>query len=99
MPDTYKSKGSATQPIYFNSSGVPTVISYTIAKSVPSTAVFTDRYVNSITFADDTSANASKPIKLTLKRAGSDTTSITGNIPKVSATSAGVAPKGAAVSS
>lgn len=34
-------KGSATQPIYLKA-GVPTVISYTIAKSVPSNAVFTD---------------------------------------------------------
>lgn len=34
-------KGSATQPIYLNA-GVPTAISYTIAKSVPSNAVFTD---------------------------------------------------------
>ena len=35
------SAGSATQPIYF-SNGKPVAISYTIAKSVPSNAVFTD---------------------------------------------------------
>lgn len=34
-------KGSATQPIYLNA-GVPTVCSYTLGKSVPSNAVFTD---------------------------------------------------------
>ena len=34
--------GSATQPVYFSSSGKPTACSYTLAKSVPSTAVFTD---------------------------------------------------------
>lgn len=33
--------GSTTQPVYF-SNGKPTAISYTIAKSVPSNAVFTD---------------------------------------------------------
>lgn len=38
----YTSKGSTTQPVYINSDGVPTAISYTIAKSVPSNAVFTD---------------------------------------------------------
>lgn len=36
---------------------------------------------------------------MTLTRAGSDTASVTANIPKVSSSSAGVAPKGAAVSS
>ncbi len=37
-----KSKGSTTQPVYFDSNGVAQPISYTIAKSVPSDAVFTD---------------------------------------------------------
>lgn len=72
---------------------------YTIAKSVPSTAVFTDRYVNSATFADDTSASANSPVKMTLTRAGSDTSTVTANLPKISSSSAGVVPKGAAVSS
>ena len=40
----YVSKGSSTQPVYINSSGVPTAISYTISKSVPSNAVFTDTW-------------------------------------------------------
>lgn len=35
-------KGSATQPVYINSDGVPTATTYTLGKSVPSTAVFTD---------------------------------------------------------
>ncbi len=34
-------KGSTTQPIYLNA-GVPTVCTYTLGKSVPSNAVFTD---------------------------------------------------------
>lgn len=54
--------GSATQPVYF-SEGVPTAISYTINKSVPSNAVFTDThytthlYAGSGTAANDATAN------------------------------------------
>lgn len=59
----------------------------------------TDRYVNSATFADDTANNTTSPVKMTLTRAGSDTATVTANIPKISSSSAGVAPKGAAVSS
>lgn len=35
-------KGSSTTPVYINSNGVATPISYSISKSVPSNAVFTD---------------------------------------------------------
>ena len=38
------SEGSTTQPVYFKD-GVPTKISYTISKSVPSGAIFTDEKV------------------------------------------------------
>ena len=38
-------KGSATQPIYLNA-GVPTACTYTLEKSVPSNAVFTDTTYN-----------------------------------------------------
>ena len=34
--------GNSTTPVYFTSSGVPSALSYTIAKSVPADAVFTD---------------------------------------------------------
>jgi hypothetical protein len=34
--------GSATQPVYFSASGVPVACTYTLGKSVPSNAVFTD---------------------------------------------------------
>ena len=60
---------------------------------------WTDRYVNSASFADDTTNNSSSPVKMTLTRAGSDTSNVTANIPKVSSSSAGVAPKGTTVSS
>jgi hypothetical protein len=36
--------GDTNQPVYFTASGVPAAISYTIAKSVPSNAVFTDTW-------------------------------------------------------
>lgn len=57
----------------------------------------TDRYVNQATFTDDSASSAASPVKLTLTRAGSDSVTVTANIPKVSATSAGVVPKGATV--
>lgn len=60
-----------------------------------------DTYIGSAAFTDDTSNNSSSPVKLTLTRQDKDGTSqgtVTGNIPKVSSSSAGVAPKGAAVS-
>ena len=37
--------GDTNKPVYFTANGVPTAISYTIEKSVPSTAVFTDANV------------------------------------------------------
>lgn len=36
-----ENKGSATQPIYLNA-GTPTACTYTLGKSVPANAVFTD---------------------------------------------------------
>ena len=62
-------------------------------------ATNTDRYVNTAAFADDTTNTPASPVKMTLTRAGSDTATVTANIPKVSSSTAGVAPKGAAVSS
>ena len=40
--DNTSAIGSATQPVYFNANGVPVTTSYTVDKSVPSNAVFTD---------------------------------------------------------
>lgn len=91
--------GDTNKPVYFKADGTPAAINYTIDKAVPSNAVFTDRYVNSATFADDSTNTAASPVKMTLIRAGSDTATVTASIPKVSSSSAGVAPKGAAVSS
>ena len=39
---TSKSKGSATQPVYFDANGKPVACTYTLSKSVPSGAAFTD---------------------------------------------------------
>lgn len=79
--------GNTNKPVYFTASGVPAAISYTIDKSVPSNAVFTDRYVNSASFEHDTTNNN---IKMTLTRAGSDTATVTANIPAASSASSGV---------
>jgi hypothetical protein len=62
------------------------------------TVPWTDRYVDSASFVDDSENNTNSPIKLTLTRAGSDSEIVTANIPKVSSTSAGVVPKGNDVS-
>lgn len=78
--------------------GHVTGLTYTAQKVKDTTVANTDRYVNSAAFADDTTSNANSPLKMTLTRAGSDTATVTGNLPKVSSSSAGVAPKGAAVS-
>jgi len=40
--DTFKSKGSATKGIYFDANGAVQEMTYTLEKSVPSDAVFTD---------------------------------------------------------
>ena len=52
--------------------------------------------ITSAAFIDDTTATAASPVKMTLTDGNSQT--ITANIPKVSSSSAGVAPKGASVS-
>ena len=54
-------KGSATQPIYL-SGGAPTACTYTLAKSVPSDAVFTD--TNTLMTQNVSSTNATYPILL-----------------------------------
>ena len=65
-----------------------------VAADIPNTVK-----VGSASFADDTSNNSSSPVKLTIKDSQSTAANLaTANIPKVSSTSAGVAPKGAAVS-
>lgn len=64
--------------------------------SATETVTNTDRYVNSAAFAHD---STNDNVKMTLTRAGSDTATVTANIPKVSSSSAGVVPKGATVSS
>lgn len=51
--------GNTNQPVYFTTGGVPTAISYTINKSVPSNAVFTDTHYTTHLYAGSgTAANA-----------------------------------------
>lgn len=52
--------------------------------------------INSATFADDSTATPASPVKMTLTDGNNQT--VTANIPKVSSSSAGVAPKGNSVS-
>ena len=52
---TWAAVGSTTTPVFVNSSGVLTALNYTIEKSVPSNAAFTDTKVN---FTLNTSSKA-----------------------------------------
>ena len=62
------SAGSATKPIYFND-GIPTACNYTLEKSVPSNAVFTDTWrgiqdnLTSTSTTDSLSANQGRVLK------------------------------------
>lgn len=51
-----KSKGSATQPVYFDANGVAQNTTYTLGKSVPSNAVFTDNDTKNTAGSTDTSS-------------------------------------------
>ena len=57
--------GGTTQPVYFKSDGTPETISFTIGKSVPSNAVFTDQNVKSTLLAQSTAAATYKPTFVT----------------------------------
>lgn len=63
-----ENKGSATQPIYLNA-GVPTACTYTLGKSVPANAVFTDTWrgiqdnLTSDSVTDSLSAHQGKLLK------------------------------------
>ena len=63
----------------------------------PSSKVVNIYTINAAAFADDSTATPASPVKMTLTDGNNQT--VTANIPKVSSSSAGVAPKGAAVSS
>jgi hypothetical protein len=53
--------GGTTQPVYFKADGTPETISFTIEKSVPSNAVFTDEKVKATLLAQSTAAATYKP--------------------------------------
>lgn len=63
----------------------------------PASKVVNIYTITSAAFSDDSTSTPASPVKMTLTEGDNDT--ITANIPKVSSSSAGVAPKGAAVSS
>lgn len=72
-------KGSSNQPVYMNSNGIPTSISYTINKSVPSDAKFTDtntwrgiqNNLTSTSTSDSLSAYQGKVLSDNINRIGS----------------------------
>lgn len=99
--------GSATKTLTFGDTfDIPTVTydaqGHVTAKGTTTMTMpanpNTDRYVDQAVFADDSTSTPDNPVKMTLTRAGSDTNTVTANLPKVSSTSAGMAPKGATVS-
>lgn len=57
--------GGTTQPVYFKADGTPEAISFTIEKSVPSSAVFTDEKVKSTLLAQSTAAASYRPTFVT----------------------------------
>lgn len=57
------SAGSATQPVYF-SGGKPVATTYTLGKSVPSNAVFTDHTYSAVTVSADGLMTAGDKVKL-----------------------------------
>lgn len=56
--------GSATNPVYFNASGEPVKTTYTLGKSVPSTAVFTD--TNNVAYGTCSTAAATATKVITI---------------------------------
>ena len=71
-------KGSATQPVYFDD-GVPVACTYTLAKSVPADAVFTDTNTwrdisDSVSSTSSTVGASSKAVKTAYDRASSGVT-------------------------
>lgn len=57
--------GGTTQPVYFKADGTPEAISFTIGKSVPANAVFTDQNVKSTLLAQSTAEASYRPTFIT----------------------------------
>lgn len=57
--------GGTSQPVYFKADGTPETISFTIEKSVPSSAVFTDEKVKSTLLTQSTAAASYRPTFVT----------------------------------
>lgn len=72
------------------------ITEYTTGTETVVATVNTDRYVNAAEFIinTDTTTNVNYPLTLKLTRSGSDGVEITGNLPKISTTTAGIVPQG-----
>lgn len=62
--------GSATKPVYFNESGIPTACSYSLGANVPSNAIFTDQLVKQT----PTSSDGTFPVLLAPSTISGETT-------------------------
>ena len=61
---TSTSIGSTTNPVYFNSAGVPKACTHSLSTSVPANAVFTDSKVTSVENHYDPSANTASELSV-----------------------------------
>ena len=77
--DSSENKGSATQPIFLNR-GTPTACTYTLEKSVPSDAVFTDTTYSEATTSENGLMSAADKAKLDGIEEGANKT-LVDNIP------------------
>lgn len=85
---TVVSKGSATKPVYFNANGVPVACTYSLEKSVPSNAVFTDTTYGVATQSANGLMSGSDKTKLDGVETGANKTTVTNNLTTTSTTNA-----------
>jgi hypothetical protein len=78
--------GSSTQPVYIASDGTATAIGYTIAKSVPSNAVFTDTNTNQTVKGNGTAFGSTAVINIVGSGATAVTADTTNNKITISST-------------
>lgn len=62
--NSLKNKGNSTTPIYFDANGVPVAISFSVNKTVPADAVFTDTTYDEATTSDAGLMSAADKTKL-----------------------------------
>ena len=66
--------GSATEPVYFNTNGIPVKCTYKLQKDVPSNAIFTDKTV------EHRSTDSSSAIPILMAYSASPTSGVVGHV-------------------